>query len=476
MPFQLYNTLTKKIETFTPLEKGKVRLYACGPTVYLFAHIGNFATYIREDILRRYLEYSGYEVRHIMNITDVGHLTSDADSGEDKILKSARIEKKTPAQIADFYKKRFLEDAARLNLKPAHKYPHATAHLKEMIDHIQALIDRGFAYAVNGNVFFDITKFKNYGKLSGQIPENITTGQRLEAHPDKKHPGDFALWLKAPKNHLMQWASPWGRGYPGWHIECSAMSMKYLDATLDIHAGGEDHIFPHHENEIAQSEAATGRIFARYWFHSYFLLIDQSKMSKSQGNIFTLSDLAAKGYDPLVFRFFIFSGHYRSRLNFTWAALDEARDKLNRIIDFQNRLGQITDVGSLTPEVKELVETTATAFRRALDDDLNTPKALDAVLELAKKGNRLADADQLTQIDAKKILDLLSDLDKVMAVLNYRPQAAKISPAAIEKMIAARNLARAKKDFLTADSLRQQLRDQGVEIKDNASGTTWKIK
>ncbi len=476
MALKLYNTLSKKIEPFTPQDKGKVKLYTCGPTVYLFAHIGNFATYIREDVLRRFLEYSGYEVRHIMNITDVGHLTSDADSGEDKMVKSAKAEKKTPTQIAEFYTRRFLADAGKLHLEPAHKYPRATAHIKEIIDLIKTLIAKGFAYEANGNVFFDIAKFKDYGKLSGQTPDKITTGVRLEAHPDKKHPGDFALWLKAPKNHLMQWDSPWGRGYPGWHIECSAMSMKYLDTTLDIHASAEDHIFSHHENEFAQTEDATGQPFARYWLHSYFLLIDGNKMSKSKGNIYTLADLEEKGYDPLVYRFFIFSGHYRSRLNFTWEALDDARAKLNRLIEFKERLEKITDAGEVSPEVIKLVEQTEESFRESLDDDLNTPKALDAVFELAKNGNRLADADQLTKADTENILTLLRRLDKVMAFLDYHPKTAKISETEIKKLVGEREQARAKKDFAAADKIRQKLFNKGIEIKDEAKGTEWKIK
>lgn len=476
MALKLYNTLTKKIEPFTPLEKGKVKLYTCGPTVYLLAHLGNFATFIREDILRRYLEYSGYEVRHIMNITDVGHLTGDNDDGEDKIVKTARTEKKTPAQIAEFCTRRFLADSARLNLEPAHQYPKATAHIKEMIAFIKSLIEKGFAYQVNGNVFFDIAKFKDYGKLSGQTPDKITTGLRLGAHPDKKHPGDFALWLKAPKSHLMQWDSPWGKGYPGWHIECSVMSMDYLDNTLDIHAGGEDHIFPHHENEIAQSEAVTGQPFARHWFHSSFVLIDQNKMSKSKGNVYTVADLIAKGYDPLVYRFFIFSGHYRSRLNFTWAALSDARNKLNRLIEFKNRLDKITDSGDPTLEVTELIEKTEESFRLALDNDLNTPKALDAILELVKNGNRLTDADQLTKSDATQIQDLLRRLDKVLGFLDYRPRANSVSTPEIKRLVAARESARAQKDFVTADAIRQQLLEKGIIIKDSPSGTEWKIK
>jgi len=335
---KLYNTFSKTKEEFKPINSGKVGFYACGPTVYDYAHIGNLKTFIFEDVLRRYLEYTGYEVRYIMNITDAGHLTADdigqADTGEDKMLKAATREKKTPEEIAKFYTEHFFEDIEKLNFKKANFYPKPTAHIPHIIKFIEGLIKKGFAYEVNGNVFFDVTKFSDYGKLSGNTLDNLQVGARLEEHPDKKNPYDFSLWLKAPKDHLMKWDSPWGVGYPGWHIECSVMSIEYLGETLDIHTGGEDHIFPHHENEIAQSESYTGKKFSNYWLHARFLLVDGQKMSKSKGNFYTLKDVEEKGYSPMDFRLFALSGHYRSNSNFTWQSMNQAKSNFQRINDF----------------------------------------------------------------------------------------------------------------------------------------------
>jgi len=475
MALQIYNTLGRKKSEFKPINKGKISLYTCGPTVYLFAHIGNFVSFIREDFIRRYLEYKGYEVRHIMNITDVGHLTSDADTGEDKIAKAAQKEKKTPAEIAEFYTEQFMIDSKKLNLKPAHKYPRATKYIQDMIEMTETLIDKGMAYESNGNVFFDITKFKDYGKLSGQTPDKITTGQRLEPHPDKKHPGDFALWLKAPKEHLMQWDSPWGMGYPGWHLECSGMSMKLLGDTMDIHTGGEDHIFPHHENEIAQSEGTTGKPFSNTWMHMKFMLIDGEKMSKSKGNIYTLSEVEEKGFSPLVFRFFLFTGHYRSQLSFNWKALEDARDKLNRLIEFKKRMEAISEPGPIHQDIVTAVDKAHDNFGIAMDDDFNTPKATDTIFTLVKEINALADANKVNTSDTKIVLKLLKKFDKVLAVLDYQP-ISKISDSEIKGLVDKRNEARAKKDFAEADKIRDQLLEKGVEIKDSADGTTWKIK
>jgi len=476
MALKIYNTLTKKKEVFKPIAKGKASLYTCGPTVYWFAHIGNFATFVREDFVRRYLEYSGYEVRQTMNITDVGHLTDDdanTEQGEDKIIKAAREQKKTPTEIAKFYTDKFMEDARSLNIEAAHKYPAATKHISDMIEFIQVLLDKDVAYEKNGNVFFDITKFPDYGKLSGKTPDKITTGLRLEPHPDKKNPGDFALWLKAPPDHLMKWESPWSTGYPGWHIECSVMSTKYLGDSIDIHIGGEDHIFPHHENEIAQSESATGKPFARYWMHMKFILINGQKMSKSKGNIYTLDDLEEKGFAPLVYRLWLFSGHYRSQANFSWEALATARDKLNRLVDFYERLQGITGDGL---DVSKLVSETEAAFAAAMDDDFNTPQALDAIFKMIKDANALADENKLGQDGAQEITRLLKKFDKVLAVLEYQPLAGEITEAEIEKLIAARDQARTAQDFTKADQIREELLQKGVEIKDSPEGTAWKRK
>ena len=479
MPLELYNTLTRQKEVFRPLEPPQVSMYTCGPTVYWFAHLGNFATFTREDFIRRYLEYRGYKVKQIMNFTDVGHLTDDdanTESGEDKMVKAARREKKTPAAIAQFYIDAFFRDAKKLNLKPATKYPRATEEIPGIIKIVEKLIRDNFAYEVNGNVFFDITKFKEYGKLSGQTPEKISTGLRLEPHPDKKNPGDFALWLKAPAAHLMKWDSPWGIGYPGWHIECSAMALRYLGDTIDIHIGGEDHLFPHHENEIAQSEGATGQPFAKYWMHMKFILINGEKMSKSKNNILTLEDLEAKGFAPLVFRAWLFSGHYRSQANFTWEGLADTRDKLNRLLALKDRLKKINNSGELAPAVAKILKKSQAEFEAALDDDFNSPPALDAIFKMTKEINSRCDQDSISKTDARQTIKLLEKFDTVLGFLNYQPLAKSISAPKIKELISARNNARRRGDFTAADQIRDQLRQQGVEIKDSPTGTSWKIK
>ncbi|MGB4833906.1 MAG: cysteine--tRNA ligase, partial [Candidatus Moraniibacteriota bacterium] len=312
----LHNTLSKKKEVFVPLDPPRVKLYTCGPTVYDYVHIGNLRAYVSADTLRRTLSLSGFDVRHVKNITDVGHLTADdvaqGDSGEDKITKKAKAEHKTPAEIVAFYTNYYHQTEQALNILPAHEEPHATAYVPQMIHFIEGLIEGGHAYTVNGNVFFDVTSFADYGQLSGNTLEHLKVGARLEEHPDKRHPWDFALWLKAPEGHLMRWDSPWGVGYPGWHIECSAMNLATLGATIDIHTGGEDNIFPHHEAEIAQSECGNGVPFARYWVHTRHLLVDGQKMSKSKGNFYRLEDVLERGYSAMDLRMLYLGAHYRS--------------------------------------------------------------------------------------------------------------------------------------------------------------------
>ncbi len=335
---KVFNTYTRRKEEFEPIEPGKVRMYNCGPTVYNFAHIGNARAFVFADVLRRTLEYFGCPVTQIMNITDVGHMTSDADAGEDKMAKAAREQKKDPWQIAEFYTKAFLEDIRTLNIQPAFKYPRATEHIPEMIALIERLIGNGHAYVVNGNVYYDISTFPRYGRLSGNTIEQLEAGARIEVNPEKRHPADFALWKQDPK-HIMQWDSPWGRGFPGWHIECSAMSVKYLGEQFDIHTGAEDNIFPHHESEIAQSEGATGKVpWVKYWMHARFLLVNGQKMSKSLGNFFTLRDLLEKGCDPMAVRYVLMSTHYRQPLNFTLESVEAAKDSIRRLKDFRIRL------------------------------------------------------------------------------------------------------------------------------------------
>ena len=392
MGLAIYNTLTKKKEPFEPLVPGHVRMYNCGPTVYSYAHIGNFASFLLADLLRRHLEYSGLEVLQIMNITDVGHLTEDdiADArGEDKLEKKAREEKKDPFEIARFYEEAFHQDLRALGLKLAHRYPRATDHIPEMIAMIEELLEKGLAYESGGQVYFEISKFPRYGILSGNTTEQLIEGHRVEADPSKRSPLDFTLWKRDPK-HLMQWDSPFGRGFPGWHIECSAMSRKYLGDVFDIHTGGEDNIFPHHECEIAQSSAGEDRIFARYWLHRRHILVDGKKMSKSAGNFFTVRDLLAKGWKGREIRLSLIRAHYRSNSNFTLQGLEEARETIRYFQELRRNMealppGPVPDGG-----VDDLGRDRDLKFRESMDDDLNVSAALAEVHEFAREAYKRA--------------------------------------------------------------------------------------
>ncbi len=475
MALKVYNTLTKEKEEFKPLHAGKVSLYSCGPTVYDYIHIGNIRAYLNADTIRRYLEYSGYEVRHIKNITDVGHLTEDdigqGDSGEDKIARKAATAKKTPEEFARFYEERFKEDEKAMNILPAHFFPNATTHVPQMIKMISSLIEKEYAYEKNGNVFFDVTKFPDYGKLSGNTLENLKVGARLEEHPDKKNSWDFALWLKAPKEHLMKWDSPWGIGYPGWHIECSAMSMEYLGDTLDIHTGGEDNIFPHHEAEIAQSEAYSGEKFVNFWLHIRHLLVNGEKMSKSKGNFFVLKDITDKGYDPMILRILLLSSHYRSQLNFTWEAMEQAKNNLDRISVWLNSLSSSPKTPLAVGQLR--TEEYQKRFEEAMDDDLNTPLALSVLYELITETNKLNAEDKLSSEDAKKILALWEKMNKVFG-LKIEKESIEI-PEEIKKLAEERKLARENKDFDKSDELRKLIEEKGYIIED-IKGNNYIIK
>ncbi len=471
---QLYNTLTKQKEVFEPLYAGKVGMYTCGPTVYGKIHIGNIRAYMMADLLRRLFEHEGYEVRAIKNVTDVGHLTDDdiaqGDSGEDKIEKKARAEKKTPEEIARFYEEYFHETEKKMNILPAHYFPRATAHIPQMIKFIEELIANGHAYEKNGNVFLDVTSFPNYGKLSGNTLDKLKVGARLEEHPDKRNPWDFALWLKAPENHLMKWQSPWSIGYPGWHIECTAMSTEYLGDTFDIHTGGEDNIFPHHEAEIVQTEGATKKPFVRYWVHLRHLLVDGMRMAKSKGNFYTLEDILEKGYSPMDMRFLLLLSHYRSQMNFTWEALSQARANRESIQQFHER---IEEYAASPVDGGEPLDTERykTEFLNALEDDLNTPQAITILLDMIKSGNKLMDEQKLSNpSETMKLLDTFASL------FGLRWEARDATPEHILQLVRKRDEARKQKDFAQSDALREEIEKAGYLVKDTPQGTKVKKK
>jgi len=472
---KLYNTLSKSKQEFQPLHKGKVSIYTCGPTVYDYIHIGNLRSFTTADVLRRYLEYSGYEVRHIKNITDVGHLTQDdiaqADTGEDKIAKKALAEKKTPQDIAKFYEKAFHHDEDTMNILRAHFFPKATAHIPQMIKTIETLIEKGHAYEKNGNVFFDVTSFSDYGKLSGNTLDNLKVGARLEEHPDKKHPWDFALWLKADPKHILQWDSPWSHGYPGWHIECSAMATEYLGDTLDIHTGGEDNIFPHHEAEIAQSECFSGKKFVNFWIHTRHLLIKGEKMSKSKGNFYILKDIIEKGFDPMHLRLFYLSSHYRKQADFSWKALEQAKANYERIIEWLNNLKNI--VGDLTSDVSNFpTSVVRKRFESAMDDDLNTPLAISTLYELITETNKKIAENKLTVEEAREILVAFEKMNKVFG-LKFSGKETEI-PENIKILAEERVKVREKLDFKKADEIRNKIEKLGYTLEDLEDG--YKIK
>jgi len=462
---RLYNTLSKKKEAFSPINKGKVSIYTCGPTVYDYIHIGNLRSFVTADILRRYLEYSGYEVRHIKNITDVGHLTADdiaqADSGEDKVLKKALAEKKTPQEIARFYTEAFHRDEEAMNILRAHFFPKATAHIPQMIKIIETLIKKGHAYEKNGNVFFDVTSFPEYGKLSGNTLENLKVGARLEEHSDKKHPWDFALWLKADPKHLLQWDSPWSRGYPGWHIECSAMSLEYLGDTIDIHTGGEDNIFPHHEAEIAQSECFSGKKFVRFWVHTRHLLVEGEKMSKSKGNFYILQDIREKGFDPMPLRLLYLSSHYRKNLDFSWKTMEQAKANYERITEWIEKL---KDLCRCPTPTKSKGIGHLQSFESAMNDDLNTPLALSVLYELITETNKKITENNLSAEEAKQFLAAFEKMNKVFG-LKFAEKEIEI-PKEVKKLAAERLEARKNKDFQKADELRKKIEKMGYLIED----------
>ena len=466
---RFYNTYSKKVESFEPVEAGKVKIYSCGPTVYSHPHIGNFRSFLVADLLKRFLEFKGFAVSHIMNITDVGHLLDDADEGADKLEEAARKEKKDPLEIAKFYTDSFMAASEMLNMKPADTFPKATEHIDEMIDMVQTLVDKGHAYVVGNNVYYDVTTFKGYGRLSGNLLDELDAGARIEVNDEKKNPQDFALWKHDPK-HIQQWDSPWGRGFPGWHIECSAMSTKYLGEQFDFHTGGEDNIFPHHECEIAQSEGASGKQWVKYWMHARFLMFDGEKMSKSKGNLYTIQELVEKGFKKNAIRYALISSHYRQNYNFTFDGLKAAEQAIDKIAQCVFLLKQVSNVGdAVRDEVTAFTEKAVNDFGDALSDDLNISKALAAVFELVKDANKLTDANVA---EAKAILDVIEKIDSVLGVLETSEDEI---PADIMALAEDRKQAKLSKNWARADEIRDELTAKGFVIED-MPGHEYRIK
>lgn len=459
----LFNTLSRKVEPFKPIKEGHASLYCCGPTVYNFAHIGNLRTYIFEDILRRTLEHTGLLVNHVMNVTDVGHLESDADAGDDKMEIASKREKKSPWDIAKFYEEAFFKDMAALRIKRPSLVCRATEHIAEMLDFVSELEKKGFTYTVDGNVYFRIDKFKTYADFSRRNLDDLMEGARVEVDARKENPLDFVLWFSNSKfpNQIMKWPSPWGEGFPGWHIECSAMASKYLGDHFDIHCGGIDHISIHHTNEIAQSEARFDKKWVNVWMHGEFLVLQKEKMSKSQGNFLTLTTLIEQGYDPLHYRYLCFGAHYRSQLFFSFEALDGARNAFeslkNRVLSYR--------LNPEKPKNPARTQELKNAFFAAMQNDLDTPIALSVVWEVMK--------DQ--SIASTEKLNLLTDFDAVLGFGIDAFTAPKLSEGQMH-LIHEREEARKNKDWAKSDAMRDQLLSDGVCIKDTKDGTEWYLQ
>lgn len=458
MELYFYNTLTKTKEEFKPMQEKEVKIYSCGPTVYKDATIGNMRTNIFQDVLRRVLRYNGYTLKHVMNITDVGHLVSDGDEGEDKMIKSAIEEKKTPLEIAEHYTKLFFDDLKALNIETPEVISKATDHIQEMIEYVEKLVENGYAYETSTAIYFDVSKLDEYGILSGINIEDQKSGARVEIDEEKRNPYDFAVWIKAPENHLMKWDSPWGLAYPGWHIECSAMSKKYLGDEFDIHTGGIDLIPTHHENEIAQSKGACGKIPAHYWMHGEYLLINGGKMSKSLGNVYLLKDIIARGYNPLVYRLFSYSSHYKNKINFTWEGIEAASIALDRLKDAYAKHIQ----GEETVSDEQILEYEE-KFHKAINDDLNMPLAMSVVWDVAKSPK------------SKKIAELLLKFDSVLGLeVDKTDNKEEEIPEQVRELAKERLIAREEKDWAKSDLLRDQIANLGYVIKDTKDGFEFK--
>lgn len=456
---KLYNTRSRSIEDFKPLNPPAVTFYSCGPTVYDFTHIGHLRTHTNNDLLKRTLQYGGLKVKHVINITDVGHLTGDTDEGEDKLEKGAKKYNKTVWEVAKLYTDQFLSSIAAMNILPPDVLPKATDHIPEMIALIKKLEEKGFTYQTEEAIYFDISKFPSYGNLSKQALDDKIQKAREEVNidPQKKHPADFALWFKRVgrfADHAMHWNSPWGEGFPGWHIECSAMSIKYLGETIDIHAGGHDLIPVHHENEIAQSEAATGKQFVRFWFHSAFLMVEGEKMSKSLGNFLTVDDVQKKGIEPMALRYLFFQTHYRQQMNFTWNAAKAAQQTYNKLKEFVLELRRQTKRQYLSEEKLIKVDTYRDQFVQALERDLQLPQAIAVLWQMLK-----------SNIPSEDKYDLLIEFDRVLG-LKLSEVVEESIPNEIIDLAEKRKEARQNKNFEESDNLRKNIEKKGYVVED----------
>lgn len=468
MSFYLYNTMTRNKEEFIPANKNKAGMYTCGPTVYNYAHIGNLRTYIFEDALKKSLEYVGYKVKHVMNVTDVGHLQSDGDEGEDKMALGASREHKTVWEIAKFYEDAFFEDCKKLNVKRPTVVCRATEHIEDMIKFVQKLEDRGYTYESNGNVYFEIDKFEDYTKLANLSIDELEAGSRIEIDPNKKNPLDFVLWFTNSKfsNQIMQWDSPWGRGFPGWHLECSTMSIKYLGENIDIHCGGIDHIPVHHTNEIAQSEAALGHKWVNYWVHGEFLVLDGGKMSKSSGDFLTVSKLEEEGFSPLDYRYFCLQSKYRKQLVFSFDSLKDAQNGYKAL---KKKIGVIlTNIDENHNMNKELISGYQEKFKTQISDDLNIANAFTVLNEVIKDG----------ELNNKDKAFLIEDFDKVFSLnlMTIEKEAIEVDEKLINDLIEERNIARKEKNYKRSDEIRTQLLEMNIEVLDSKEGTSWRVK
>ncbi len=459
MDIYFYNTLTRQKDKFVPIDKNEVRIYSCGPTVYKDATIGNMRTNIFQDVLRRVLKYNGYKIKHVMNITDVGHLVSDGDEGEDKMIKSAKEEHKTPLEIAEHYTKLFFQDLKDLNIEMPEIICKATDHIPEMLEYVKKLVENGYAYETSTAIYFDISKLDKYPILSNLDIEEQKAGARVNVDPEKRNPYDFALWIKAPENHLMKWDSPWGPSYPGWHIECSAMGQKYLGEQFDIHTGGIDLIPTHHENEIAQSKGACGKIPANYWLHGEYLLINGGKMSKSLGNVYLIKDIKDRGYDPIVYKLLCYSCSYRIKLNFTWEGMEATSKSLDRLRNGYKIHKEGKD--KLDEQDRKRLEEIEHNFHEAINDDMNMPLAMSYVWEAVRYNKK-----------SLEVADLLLKFDTVLGLkIDKEPEQEEVEiPKDILDLIEQRKQARQEKNWAESDRLRDLIKEKGYEVKDTKDG------